>query len=131
MGWNGKGLALYDLKRYDEALAAYDRALALDPAYAIAWYSKGLALYALNRHDEALAAYDRDRALDPANAVAWYSKGAALYDLKRYAEALNAYDRGFDRNDPLDWQAHARVYRALGREAEAQEAERRAKELGG
>ena len=39
-----KGIALNDLKRYDEALAAYDRALALDPNYAEVWNNKGNAL---------------------------------------------------------------------------------------
>src|SRR5437867_4819009 len=31
--WNSKGLALVHLKRFDEALRAFDAALALDPAY--------------------------------------------------------------------------------------------------
>ncbi|HEU5342706.1 MAG TPA: tetratricopeptide repeat protein [Ktedonobacterales bacterium] len=129
--WNNKGAALHDLKRYEEALAAYERALALDPAFAVAWSNKGNALRDLKRYEEALAAYDRALALDPASAVAWYNKGLTLEELKRYGEALDAYDRGFDRNDPMDWRAHARVYRALGRTAEAEAAERRAKELGG
>ena len=40
-----------------------------------------------------------------------------------------AYDRSFDRDDPADWEAHARIYRALGRTAEAEAAERHAEEL--
>lgn len=35
--WNSKGNALRDLKRPQEALAAYEQALALDPKYVVAW----------------------------------------------------------------------------------------------
>jgi tetratricopeptide (TPR) repeat protein len=128
--WNNKGNALNELQRYAEALVALDRALALNPNLAQAWNNKGNALDELGRDEEALAAYDRALALDPKNAGTWYNKGNALYDLKRYAEALVAYERGFDPNDWRDWSARANVLRALGRTAEAEAAEKRAKELG-
>ena len=34
--WTGKGTALQQLERYEEALAAYDRALTIDPGDEIA-----------------------------------------------------------------------------------------------
>jgi protein O-GlcNAc transferase len=36
-----KGNALNELKRYDEAIAHYDKALSLKPDYAEAWSNKG------------------------------------------------------------------------------------------
>ena len=53
MGVEQQGQRRAFLKRYDEALAAYDRALALDPKYAFAWNNKGIALRALGREAEA------------------------------------------------------------------------------
>ncbi|MCH8347837.1 MAG: tetratricopeptide repeat protein, partial [Proteobacteria bacterium] len=41
------------LIRRGEALAAYDRALELDPSNAVTWSNKGTALYALRRYNEA------------------------------------------------------------------------------
>jgi tetratricopeptide (TPR) repeat protein len=76
-------------------------------------------------------AYDQGLALDPNDALAWTTKGEILNDLRRYEEAL-PYLEGALAMDAqvLDaWKAVA--LRALGREAEAQEAERRAKEVGG
>ena len=42
--WNNKGLALYVLGRYQEAVDSYAKALSIDPDYVKAWNNKGLAL---------------------------------------------------------------------------------------
>lgn len=46
------------LEKYDEALAAFNKALEIDPQYADAWNNKGFALNFLGRHDEAIKAFD-------------------------------------------------------------------------
>ncbi len=46
------------LKGCDEALAAYDKALALKPDLAEAWLGRGNVFSTLKRYDEALAAYN-------------------------------------------------------------------------
>jgi tetratricopeptide (TPR) repeat protein len=129
--WGNVGRILNELRRYEEALVADERSLALNDRQTWGWNNKGNALKDLKRSEEAVAAYDRALAINPNYALAWYNKGLALEHLKRYQEALTAYDRGFDRKNPQHWRAHARIYRALGRVAEAEEAERQAKALGG
>src|SRR5215475_11833364 len=52
-------------RRFDEALANYDRALALRPDDADALCNRGVTLHELQRFDEALASYDRALALRP------------------------------------------------------------------
>src|SRR5258706_306941 len=91
--WLKEGIALYNLKRYEEALAAYDQAMRLDPNYAYAYYDKGVALYTLKCYEEALIAFDRAIRLDPDSVDAYHNKGNALYELKRYEEALIAYEQ--------------------------------------
>ncbi|HWS85187.1 MAG TPA: TIR domain-containing protein [Ktedonobacteraceae bacterium] len=59
----GKGLALANLKRYNEALTAYEQALRLDPSYALAWHGKGFALEKLGRSKEAQQCYEKARQL--------------------------------------------------------------------
>ena len=68
----------------DEALASYDRALALRPDYAEALNNRGNALQELKRYDEALASYDRALTLRPDYAEALNNRGNALQELKRY-----------------------------------------------
>lgn len=40
-----KGNALYGLKKYDEAIPYYDKALEKNPQYTLALYGKALSLY--------------------------------------------------------------------------------------
>ena len=90
---NNRGVALKALGRLDEALASYDKALALRPDYAEAFNNRGVALKALGRLDEALASYDKALAVRPDYAEAFFNRGVALQELKRFAEALASYDK--------------------------------------
>jgi len=90
--WAEEARVLIDSKQYEEALAASEQALRLDPNYAIAYHNKGTALYDLERYEEALAAFEQALRLDPNYALAYNGKGAALADLKRDEEALAAYE---------------------------------------
>jgi protein O-GlcNAc transferase len=80
-------------KTPEEALASYDRVLAIKPDFARAHYSRGNALCELNRHEEAVASYDRVLAIEPDFARALNNRGVALLELGRYAEAVASYDR--------------------------------------
>src|SRR5450755_1149141 len=55
--WINKGNTLYGLKRYEEALTAYEQAIHLDPNLALSYYSKGATLNKLNRQEEAQYCY--------------------------------------------------------------------------
>ena len=57
--WLNEGNALRELKRSEEALAAHEQALRLDPNYANAWNNKGITLDRLGKSSEARQAYDR------------------------------------------------------------------------
>ena len=74
---------MHELKRYDEALASYDRALSFRPDYAEALNNRGNTLHELKRLDEALASYDRALAVRPDDAEALNNRGVTLHELKR------------------------------------------------
>lgn len=65
--WFDEGNALYDLKRYQEALVAYDRAIQLDPNFAFAYNGKGYTLQQLGRSKEAQQAYEKAKRLGLGN----------------------------------------------------------------
>ncbi len=57
--WYNKGIALQELKRYGEALDAFDKALEISPDNAKILFSKGIALKNLMKYEEALQTFDR------------------------------------------------------------------------
>jgi hypothetical protein len=88
-----RGVTLHELQRIDEALAAYERAIALKPDFVEALNNRGNILAGLKRHDEALASFDRALVLRPDFAEAHNNRGVTLYELRRFDEALASHDR--------------------------------------
>ena len=88
-----RGVALSDLRRFETAVEAYDRALVIQPEMAAAQVNRAVALAAMRRFDDALAGYDRLLAMQPSNVVALNHRGLARRALGRPAEALADYDR--------------------------------------
>ena len=93
MDWAAKGWHLAELNRNEEALAAFEQALTLDPTYAFAENKKGVALGLLGRYEEALSAFEQALTLAPEYVVASSNKGVALSRLRRHEEALTSYEQ--------------------------------------
>jgi tetratricopeptide (TPR) repeat protein len=85
------GYATYEAGRVEEALALYDRGLAVEPDAADLLNNRALALGALGRTEEAIAAYRRAMAADPSHAGSRSNLGNTLASAGRYAEAEQAY----------------------------------------
>jgi len=119
--WINESIALFNIKHYDEALAACEKAIQLDPDYGIAYYIEGSILY---RYQEALAVCEQAIHLDPNNANAHIGKGNVLYNLKRYEEALIAYEQaiGLDPNNAIAYNGKGTALRELNRDQEANQA---------
>lgn len=99
--WLDEGTEFLRFLKYDEALAAYEQAIRLDPPNAAVVYcDKGYTLSLLERYEEALVAYEQAIHLDPANIGAYTSKSYTLYALERQEEALAAYEQAIRLNLP-------------------------------
>ena len=72
------GALLADRRQWTAALACYQRALEINPAFAEAHHNRGATLALLGRHEEALASYDKALAARPGYAEALYHRGVAL-----------------------------------------------------
>ena len=88
-----QGNALFFESRYDDAIAAYDKAIQLDPDLYEAWFGKASSLMVQQHYDDALDAYHRALELNPESVEAWFGRGTVLRKLQRLKEAIAAYEK--------------------------------------
>jgi tetratricopeptide (TPR) repeat protein len=84
-----RALALFQLRRFDEALAGYDQALALSPHHADLWHDRSVALTAMQRFDEAMASIDEALKRAPDSPHALLARGKLLCELNQIGEGLD------------------------------------------
>ncbi len=111
-----KAYSLTELGRIEEALIAYDNAIALESENAWAWARKGRALRLLRRYQDALECYDRALGLQPRYAWAWKGRGMVLERMDRLPEALECHRQAaaLDPSDVWNWYNQAETLYSLG-----------------
>ena len=70
---NALGLACVRLERLPEALACYDKGLAINPDFAPGWFNRGSVLERLGELGKSAESYARATTLDPNHLDAWAS----------------------------------------------------------
>jgi Flp pilus assembly protein TadD len=101
-----EGLRLYYREgRYEDAIAAFDRALEIDPTHAYAWNDRGVCLKALERNEEALASVTKAVELAPSDEEILYTCAETLKkigilraDNKILSAAVDTYNRLLEKN---------------------------------
>jgi tetratricopeptide (TPR) repeat protein len=74
----------------------FDRAITIDPGYAVAWNEKGNYLDLMGRLDEALTCYDTALKLEPGDAEIWFNKGLTLKKIGREKDAVSCINHGIE-----------------------------------
>jgi tetratricopeptide (TPR) repeat protein len=125
------GLALQALERNEEALACFDRAVALDPSNAGAWLGKGDILTRLGEGERARRSYEQGLLLNPRNPHGWRALGAIFLKLGRHADAVQSYDQTLmlDPRDSTSFYHRGNALSHLGQPDEAMTSFDRAIEL--
>jgi len=85
--WFNLAFLLEATDHFNEAEAAFRRALELDPKLDRAWYGLGLALTRQHRFDEAVAALKRNTELQPMSPYGWYQLARVQFDRHQLDEA--------------------------------------------
>jgi tetratricopeptide (TPR) repeat protein len=110
--WNSKGLILTKMKRYDDAVEAYDHALSLDGSNLDALINKGLILQgALGDSSGAIESLRRAVKIAPQNGQAWYNLGLVLESIESYDQSLMALQNAtnLDPSLAMAWYHQGRV----------------------
>lgn len=88
-----RGMGKLRARKFEDAIADFDRAIRHKSDFAEAWYMRGYTLTQLQRYEEALDAYNQAIEIQPDDANIWTNRGVALGYLKQYEEAIASCDR--------------------------------------
>ncbi|WP_138500400.1 tetratricopeptide repeat protein [Nostoc sp. PA-18-2419] len=126
-----QGNTLFDLQRYQEALAVYEKAVNIRPDYVQGWNGQGRTLLELKKYKEALAAYDKAIQIKPDYLEAWIGRGFVLGNLQHYQEAIASFNKALELNNKNSqiWNAKGEVLSSLGQYDQAIESYEKAIEL--
>ena len=98
----------YDLD-WQAGMAEYDRAIALDPAYARTYHWRGISYAMHGATARALADFERARQLEPLWIAPRAATGNALFYARRYPEAIAELSEALEFDERAD---NARTFRA-------------------
>jgi len=110
--WNNLGMAYDEADRHEDAVAAYQRAIALDGAHESAppRHNLGVSYQALGRTAEAIRAYRAALEIDPGFIFSYQNLVALYVKQGRYAEAKQALEQAlqrFPRNERFEYNLRA------------------------
>jgi tetratricopeptide (TPR) repeat protein len=103
-----------DPARWEEAIEAYRRVVAIDPTYAAAWNNLGLLLHRMGQYEKARSAYGSALVQDPHCAEAAYNLGSLDEDCGDVEGAIAQY-RNALQISPDYADAHFNLAAALAR----------------
>jgi tetratricopeptide (TPR) repeat protein len=97
------GNSLQESGRFDEAVAAYKKAIELNPNFSWSYHSLGDVLLKLEKWEEAVAAYKKAVELNPDFSWSYHNLGDALLKLRQWEEAAAAYRCEIALNSDFAW----------------------------
>ncbi|MEG4073310.1 tetratricopeptide repeat protein [Microcoleus sp. Pol14C2] len=97
------GNSLQESGRFEEAVAAYKKAIELNPNFSWSYHSLGDVLLKLEKWEEAVAAYKKAVELNPYFSWSYHNLGDALLKLQRWEEAAVAYRCEIALNSDFAW----------------------------
>jgi tetratricopeptide (TPR) repeat protein len=121
VAFSNHGQALYKQGRIDEAIAEYEKAIALDSSLDAARLGLGEALMQQGRLDDAIAQFAKVLELEPENTAARLQLGVLRGRQGRYDEAVAALSEVL-RRDPNNLAAHNNLGNVLTLEGKQEEA---------
>ncbi|WP_445248634.1 tetratricopeptide repeat protein [Microcoleus sp. OTE_8_concoct_300] len=97
------GNSLQESGRFDEAVAAYKKAIELNPNFSWSYHCLGDVLLKLEKWEEAVAAYKKSVELNPDFSWSYHNLGDALLKIRQWEEAAVAYRCEIALNSDFAW----------------------------
>ena len=98
LGFDIKARAYYGLKKYEEAIIDWSKAIELNSNDADLYNNRGWCKFELKKFEEALTDFDKADELDPNYANSYNGRGWCKLELKKFEEALTNFDKAIELN---------------------------------
>jgi len=127
-GYATRGQVLARSGKADEALAEFDRALALDPYNVQALYGRALLYQGENQHQQAIVDFTAANGLSPQKVEPLLGRATSYLALDKAKEAAADLDEAVqaDPGSATAWSARGQAYERLGDKAKAAKSYNRA-----
>jgi tetratricopeptide (TPR) repeat protein len=127
-GYATRGQVLARSGKADEALAEFDRALALDPYNVQALYGRALLYQGENQHQQAIVDFTAANGLSPQKVEPLLGRATSYLALDKAKEAAADLDEAVqaDPGSAMAWSARGQAHERLGDKAKAAESYNRA-----
>ena len=114
--YSNRGVALLNLKRYDEAINDFNKTLSLNKNFKNAYFNRGSVYYYKKEYDKAIADFSKTISLDSTYAFAYNNLGAILLERRKFSEAVSYFDNAIknDTNYAAAYNNRGVLFKALG-----------------
>jgi tetratricopeptide (TPR) repeat protein/S1-C subfamily serine protease len=103
--YSNRGIIYDNQQKYELALSDWNKAIEINPNFALAYNNRGLLYYNQQKYDLALSDYSKAIEINPNDAYAYVSRGNLYSDLRKYDLALSDYNQAI-RINPNDADAY-------------------------
>jgi tetratricopeptide (TPR) repeat protein len=113
---NVRGVAKYNLGRYEEAITDFDQAVAINLGYESAYHNRGLAKNNLGRYADAIADFNKAIDLSPKSVSYYINRSVSRINLNQYKDAIqdNSTAIMFDPKNAVAYDYRGYAYFKLG-----------------
>lgn len=126
-----KGIALMADERMEDAAAAFEAAIQIDPGHVDSILKLGYSRFHMGDFAGAMESYNKVHEIDVTNSEAWNLKGLIYYRQKNYEKALECVEKSIEINptDGMSWYNKACYHSLLNNIPESIEALKRSIEI--
>lgn len=99
---NAKGVALFEMKKWDQAIASFNASIELDSTSYKPFFNRGNVYLEKKEFTKAIIDYNLANGLAPQQVDIYYNRGLALLGLESYEDAIFDFDKALqiDPNQP-------------------------------
>lgn len=107
--------------KYKEVIERYNKALSIDPKFALAYTGRGVAYHGLGQYEKAIEEHTEAIRINPENATFYYNRGRSFQELSKHQQALDDFEEAIriNPNNAKLYHSRGSVFQQLSKHQQA------------